>query len=1325
MRTGRFTPARRTAAVVAVATALVAGVTIPAATAAQEMQRTPGRSTGGGGEVDQSTVATGQPNDPGYTHCQSANDPGCGGSDSSNWGLYGPLTGPCIDPATGLATLPRPDQGLPCFAPLAKDPQHAAGMNLPGAWTQGNLGHDVLVAYIEGGVNYSSDGIKDGLDNVWLNAGELPYPERADGHDAGTYDLNHDGRFDIADWAQDPRVNPPCAPGVAPFVTRAEGTTRSCVAGGTHPYLHSVHVGGVLTPYLSPEDLIAVFGDCRIAGGRVRTCRSGLHVDNDGNGYPNDISGWNFERNSNDPQTEDFAYNHAPGLISRIGGVGDNGFGSVGYCPQCRVVPVKQDAETIGRSDRFAEAILYATDIGAKAISAVVVNDAYSSIDQAAVDYAWSRGVAMSFDSNDFDSMDHTNGMYFDHVVPGNSLTVDNDGGPGNDARWYRARSNVTSYGTHNVFSFEGGSTSAATPTGAAALAMVASAGLEARDRHVIPGPLDPDEIKQVLMDTASTVDPTQAPPGTTPQWPGNPGSHTDATHTAWSTQYGYGRPDLGAATAMVLAGRIPPRAVLTGPRWYDYVDPVQTPRLDVTGQVARSSVGSGGSAHYVLEWALGADPADSAFHTVASGTVGRGQDRDARAVARRLGTIDLRQVPASFYDHAPSTTLQPDGAEQYTMTIRLRVVDANGTKAEDRRAIHLRHDPTLSPGFPKTVQRADGGPPAAADLEGRHELDVIDATNDGLVYAWRPDGSSVPGFPVRSDRLADIDPANPQNLRAPAYREPIFRNASDPLGGGVAVGDLFHDGRLEVAATSTNGDLYVWDAHGRRLPGFPVHTDPSRWSLPVPTPAAPESHSRLPQRGNWSPPVLADLEGTGHLDLLMSAFDGRLYAWRPDGTPVPGWPVEIKLPDATRAALGTAYIRDPKLIFPAGVADVLHTGRPQVFVSSFESGGNRSYLYGIWPDGNDHPGGPFLPGWPATVPALQGTYDQSIDFVGEGNAAPVFVDIAGATRIVTASVFGFPLVLNGNGTTFENLDPTCAGAACTSPAQYRVPDGLTLEITGMGGAGDLDGDGHPEYVASQLGLTSLTTALGQAGTALLPQAYEKAWTLATGARVAGFPARQDGFTFFTSPVVGNVDGSAGRAAIEGNDNYFVHAYRADGSEASGFPKYTGGWELAAGLLYDPHLDGHLHYLQTTREGFVFDWTTTGDATRNDAWWRYRHDERNTGDTRADTRRPAVLADLHVDDGVLRWHAPGDDGVVGTAAAYTFVWSSSRNGPRGLLSPPVPAIAGTPQELPLPAGLPRHGPVWVTAWSRDDAGNLSAPAVACIRGCSTSTRPAT
>ena len=54
---------------------------------------------------------------------------------------------------------------------------------MTGAWAQGNLGrHDVLIAYIEGGVNYYNDGVKDALDNIYLNRGELPYPEGADGH---------------------------------------------------------------------------------------------------------------------------------------------------------------------------------------------------------------------------------------------------------------------------------------------------------------------------------------------------------------------------------------------------------------------------------------------------------------------------------------------------------------------------------------------------------------------------------------------------------------------------------------------------------------------------------------------------------------------------------------------------------------------------------------------------------------------------------------------------------------------------------------------------------------------------------------------------------------------------------------------------------------------------------------------------------------------------------------------------------------------------------------------------------------------------------------
>src|SRR3954447_9263696 len=665
-----------------------------------------------------------------------------------------------------------PAEGLPSWAPLARDPDNASGVNCTGAWRQGNVGRpDVVVAYIEGGVNYSSDGIKDALNNIFLNQGELPRPAGSD-----TYDANHDGHFDLRDYASDPRVNPACPAGTDPFVKDQEGTTWSCVAGGQHDYLNSVNVGGKKTPYLSPEDLIVVFSN---------------HQDNDGNGYVDDISGWNFDRNTNDPQSEDTAYSHAPGLIGDIAGQMNNGYGGVGECPNCRVVPIRQGAECLGRPDKWGASILYATDIGAKAISSVVVSYAYSSFNQKAIDYAYDHGVALALDSNDFDSMDHTDGHLFNHVIPGNSLAYDQNWLAGQDqlTTWFRARSSVTSYGTHNIFSGYGTSTSGATPFMASMLAMVASAGLNARDAGVIPSALTPDEIKQVMMNASSPVVPQTQSPQTPRQWPGNPNSN-------WSTQYGYGRPDIGKATAMVMAGKLPPTAELTSPRWFAYVDPKVTPRLAVHGSVAPSRVNSKG-VHWVLEYALGADPKDSDFVKVSEG------DGPASGV---LGTIDLTKVPASFSSKAPGETLQPDGAEQYTLSIRVRVADGNGLKGEDRRSIGLRHDPDLAGGAPKAYGGEISGAPTYADLEGRHAQDLVFSTYDGDVHALRPDGKEAPGFPVHSDLMRAIDSHNPQNFDARAYREHRdFRDLRDPISG-TAIGDLDGDGSAEIAATGMNG---------------------------------------------------------------------------------------------------------------------------------------------------------------------------------------------------------------------------------------------------------------------------------------------------------------------------------------------------------------------------------------------------------------------------------------------------------------------------------------------------------------------------------------
>jgi hypothetical protein len=299
----------------------------------------------------------------------------------------------------------------------------------------------------------------------------------------------------------------------------------------------------------------------------------------------------------------------------------------------------------------------------------VVVEYSYSSFSQEAVDYAYRHGVLLSLDSNDFDSMDHSDGMLLAHVFPGNSLTEDQSPPA---TRWFRARSNVTSYGTHAIFSGEENSTSGATPFQAAMLAMVQAAALDARDRGIIPGRLTPDEVKQVLIDTTSPIVPQIQAPGITGQWPGNPRSVTDRAHTSWSTQYGYGRPGLGSGDETRAVGRVPPTAEIDSPPWFQYVDPLLRRSLAVSGALAPSRWRSGGRAGWWLEWALGPNPPDGAFHTIRHGVT-------RRRLAGTLGTLDLRLVPRSYYEHAPRSTLPPDGPEQYTLTLRLRVLDANG----------------------------------------------------------------------------------------------------------------------------------------------------------------------------------------------------------------------------------------------------------------------------------------------------------------------------------------------------------------------------------------------------------------------------------------------------------------------------------------------------------------------------------------------------------------------------------------------------------------------------------------------------------------------
>lgn len=1246
------------------------------------------------------------PNDPGFADCEFQ-DPVSGCTNREQWNLYGPMDGLCKAPGGLAFNQPRPDGGLPCWAGDATDPESSSGINMTGAWAQGNLGRDeMLIGYIEGGVNYSQNSIKDGLNSIYINPGELPYPRGWDGEDLGRHDFDGNGRFDVRDYVMDPRVNPKCPGGSPQFVKEEEGTIRGCVSSGRHRYLHEVNIAGLKTPYLSPEDLIAVFGHCRIENSRISSCPEDGRIDNDGNGYPNDVSGWNTYRNNNDPQTEDPGYGHASSLISLIGAEADNNFGDVGVCRECRVLPIKANAEAVGKTDNWTPALTYAVDAGAEVVSSVVVSYSYSSAAAEAVRYALDNDVLLSFDSNDFDSMDHTDGHLYEQVFPGNSV-IDNVGG--SSVRSFRARSNVTSYGTHSIFSGGEKTTSGATPFQAAFLGMVQSAAMDAVDAGGYERTLTPNEVKQVLINTASPVI-TQIDHPTVPnQWPGNPDSKTDATHSNWSTQYGYGRPNIGKATRLVLDGRVPPTAVIESPEWYHYVDPSKQDDLQVKGSVAPSAWGSKGIG-WTLEWAPGADPADSDFKTISTGKAGK---------SGVLGTLGLKKIPAAYAAKDPADPLPPNGPEQYTVSIRLRARDGNGLKGEDRRSIGARTDPRLANGYPKPIGTEISAAPSWVDLNGKRRLELIYGTNDGAVSALDPGGRQIEGFPVKTRQMRYVDPHAAQNFDSDAYRSVrALREARDPVSG-IAVGDLRGNGNQVIVASTASGWVYAWNGAGKLLSGFPAKPDPRYDTLPVPTPMEPDDGARSPVRGNWSAPALGDLTGDGRLSILISSFDGHVYAWRPDGKAVPGWPVKVTLPESISNTIPPdELIRDSKLMVTPAVGDLLGTGTDQVFLPGFECDeqANRTFVYGIHPDGNKHAGGAFMPGWPVPMSSSGGCYSESIDFIQGGGNSPSIADFdgSGRLRLAVTPVAGFPVILNADGSTEKVLAGTCPTPTCAGIPPYYGADPITVGVTGQGAVGDLSGNGNPEYMQSVTGGVTISTALGMAGRAALVHTFDQAWDVEGGTTLPNFPVDQDGFPFFTSPLVAGLSDDGSQSMVAANDSYWIHARGADGEEAPGFPKWTGQWTSFGGTVGDPKLNGQQRLAFGTREGYLFVWKVDGDPEENDQWWSFRHDEHNSGRYGNDTRPPAgvrVETERRRKKARLTWKAPGDNGVSnGRAVKYQIYRSKKPIAPGKLdrasqVAAPKPAKPGREQSVRVKVAKKKK--LHMAIRSRDASGNWS------------------
>ena len=468
----------------------------------------------------------------------------------------------------------------------------------------------------------------------------------------------------------------------------------------------------------------------------------------------------------------------------------------------------------------------------------------------------------------------------------------------------------------------------------------------------------------------------------------------------------------------------------------------------------------------------------------------------------------------------------------------RVTSQDSSGLESRQSTTGFFDSSPAEAAGFPVAMTAETSSHVAVGDIDADGVLDIVSAAD--AIYAWDATGQEL--------RDGDADPAT---------SGPFIAIGQTWTPAAVTLANLTAHPGLEIVASCRSGSsIYVFQGDGTTAPGWP----------------------RTINAWNWAAPAVADLDGDGDAEVVVTSTGGITYVWHHDGS-------DFFDGDANPATVGVFQVRTGESYQYGAplLVDLDHDGRREVVVISRYMNGSVDKVYAL---GND---GVNIAGWPYTL----GSWSSAIcspaagDLDGDGVLEIAFVTENDRLHLIDETgrtVAPFPLVFTANSGQ--------AGIPCPSPA-----------------LGDLDGDGVLDIVAVKVvdNHTSYLCAYSKSGTQLT------GWSLLLASNSE------------SSPLVGDITGDGKPDVVYGigggsdtSPNH-IYGFRHDASTVPGFPLVVGGPVRATPTLTDLDRDGDVDLVYGGWDQAMHVWdlhqpwrpenmswpTFHGDAARTGLWTPY------------------------------------------------------------------------------------------------------------------------